>query len=129
MNAAADVVDFLSEGTRRSISLRLAAATRDPQRSGVPDLARYLTFGVSPRASIHLVEAARALGFLRGRDYVLLEDLTDLVHDVFRHRLVLSYEALADGLTADAAIGRILAHVRAPEKPLEPSRSHAATES
>ena len=86
----------------RSSSTRcsLVAATRDPERYGLKDLAKYLTYGASPRASIHLIEGARALAFLRGRDYVLPEDVTDLVPDVLRHRLVLSYEALAEGADA-----------------------------
>jgi MoxR-like ATPase len=83
------------------------------------DLARYITFGVSPRATINLIEGARALAMLRGRAYVLPEDVTDLVPDVLRHRIVLSYEALADGVTADALIRSLLLKVPAPEKPLE----------
>jgi MoxR-like ATPase len=82
-------------------------------------VAQYLQFGASPRASIHLIEAARALAFLRGRDYVLPEDVTDLVPDVLRHRLVLSYQALADAQSADQIIGKIMQHIPAPEKPLE----------
>src|SRR6266849_6473681 len=100
-------------------AVRLAAATRDPERCGIKGIEKYLTYGASPRASIHLIEGARALAFLRARDYALPQDVTDLVPDVFRHRLVLSYEALAEGLTPDALIGRIMQHVRAPEKPLE----------
>jgi len=100
-------------------AVRLAAATRDPERFGIKDVSHYLTYGASPRASIHLIEAARALAFLRGRDYALPEDVTDLVPDVFRHRLVLSYEALAEGLTPDQLIRRLLQAVRAPEKPLQ----------
>jgi MoxR-like ATPase len=100
-------------------AVRLAAATRDPERYGIKGLQKYLTYGASPRASISLIEGARALAFLRGRDYALPQDVTDLVPDVLRHRLVLSYEALAEGLTADDAIGKIMAVVRAPEKPLE----------
>ena len=69
-------------------------------------------------ATIHLVEGARALAYLRGRAYVLPEDVTDLAPDVLRHRLVLSYEALADGVTPDDLVQRILRHVPAPEKPL-----------
>jgi MoxR-like ATPase len=99
-------------------AVRLAAATRDPARYGVGDLARYLSYGASPRGSIHLIEGGRALAYLRGRAYVLPEDVTDLAPDVLRHRLVLSYEALADGMTADQLIHRILQHVPAPEKPL-----------
>jgi len=100
-------------------AVRLVAATRDPERYGVAKVARYLTFGASPRASIHLIEGARALAFLRGRDYVLPDDVTDIVPDVLRHRLVLTYEALADSLTADEIIARIMREVPAPEKPLE----------
>ena len=100
-------------------AVRLAAATRDPERYGIKGLQKYLTYGASPRASISLIEGARALAFLRGRDYVVPQDVTDLVADVFRHRLVLSYEALAEGLTADDIVGRIMQVIRAPEKPME----------
>ncbi len=99
-------------------AVRLAAATRDPERFGVGDLSRYLTYGASPRAPIHLIEGARALGLLRGRAYALPEDVTDLVADVFRHRLVLSYEALADGVSADDIVRTIMKQVPAPDKPL-----------
>jgi MoxR-like ATPase len=100
-------------------AVRLAAATRDPEKLGIKNLAKYLTYGASPRASINLIEGARALAFLRGRDYALPEDVTDLVPDVFRHRLVLSYEALAEGLAADEVVKRVMQHVRPPAKPLE----------
>jgi MoxR-like ATPase len=110
-------------------AVRLAAATRNPERFGIKNLARYLTYGASPRASINLVEGARALAFLRGRDYALPEDVTDLVPDVFRHRLVLSYEALAEGLSADDLVRRVMQHVRAPAKPLETHVRVAAAQS
>jgi MoxR-like ATPase len=100
-------------------AVRLAAVTRDPSRYGVPALAPYLSYGASPRAPIHLIEGARALAYLRGRSYVLPGDLTDLVADVFRHRLVLSYQALADGMTADEIMQKVMQHIPAPEKPLE----------
>jgi len=100
-------------------AVRLSAATRDPERYGIKGLQKYLTYGASPRASISLIEGARALAFLRGRDYAVPQDVTDLVADVFRHRLVLSYEALSEGLTADEIVGRIMQVVRAPEKPME----------
>ncbi len=100
-------------------AVRLVAATREPEGAGLADLKRYLNFGASPRASIHLIEGARALAFLRGRAYVLPEDVVDLVPDVLRHRVVLSYEALADGQTADGLIHRILAQLPPPDKPLE----------
>ena len=100
-------------------AVRLAATTRNPERYGLAELAKFLSFGASPRAPIHLIEGARALGFLRGRSDALPEDVTDLVSDVFRHRLVLTYEALAEGMTADALVLRIMQRIPAPEKPLE----------
>ena len=100
-------------------AVRLAAASRYPERYGLKDLGRFLSFGASPRAPIHLIEGARALAYMRGRDYVLPQDVTDLAPDVLRHRLVLSYEALAEGLTSDQIIAKIMAHLPAPEKPLE----------
>ena len=86
---------------------------------GLGDLAKYLSYGASPRASIALVEAARALSFMRGRGYVLPEALGDLSADCLRHRLVLSYEALAEGLTADALIAKVMAKLPLPDKPLQ----------
>jgi MoxR-like ATPase len=100
-------------------AVKLVAATRHPDRFGAADLMRYITFGASPRATIHLIEGARALSFLRGRTYVLPEDVTDLVPDVLRHRLVLSYEALSDAKSADELVMRIMKAVPAPDKPLD----------
>jgi MoxR-like ATPase len=100
-------------------AVRLASATRDPDRHHVGDVAKFVSFGASPRASINLIEGARALAFLRGRTYALPEDATDLVPDIFRHRLVLTYEALAEGITADQLIRRIMQQIRPPDKPLE----------
>src|SRR6186997_1575830 len=108
-------------------AVRLAAATRDPEQYGIKSIARYITCGASPRASIHLIEAARALAHLRGRNYVLPEDVTDLAPDVLRHRLVLSYEALSDALSPDEIIGRIMQNIPAPQKPLEHVRQSAAS--
>jgi len=100
-------------------AVKLVSATRDPARHGLADLARFITFGASPRATINLTEGARALALMRGRGYALPEDMTDLVADVLRHRLVLSYEALSEGLDADALIGQIMAKIPAPPRPLE----------
>ena len=72
-----------------------------PRRIGLAELERYITFGASPRASINLILTARALAFVRGRDYVLPEDVTDMALDVLRHRIVLSFEALSDNVTSD----------------------------
>src|SRR5512139_1159555 len=100
-------------------AVRLAAVTRFPDKHGLPELARFVTFGASPRAPIHLIEGARALAFLRGRTYALPEDVTDLVPDVFRHRLVLTYQALAEGKSADDLIRDVMKKIPAPDKPLE----------
>jgi MoxR-like ATPase len=108
-------------------AVRLAAATRDPEQFGIKDLARYITYGASPRASIHMIEAARALAHLRGRAYVLPEDVSDLAPDVLRHRLVLSYEALSDALSPDQLVQRIMQHIPAPQKPLEHVRLAAGS--
>ena len=99
-------------------AVKLVAATRDPARFGMAELARFITFGASPRATISMIEGARALAFLRGRNYALPEDVVDLVPDVLRHRLVLSYESLAQGQTPDMLVQRILQAVAVPDKPL-----------
>ena len=82
-------------------AVKLANATRDISAVGLGDLARYITFGASPRASINLILAGRALALVRGREYALPQDLREIAPDVLRHRLMLSYEALADGVTPD----------------------------
>ena len=110
-------------------AVRLVSATRDPERHGVKDLQRYLSFGASPRASINLIEGARALAWLRGRDYVLPEDVTDMAPDVLRHRLILTYEALAESIAPDELIRRIMEHIPAPDKPLETHVRVAAAKS
>ncbi|MEU4423013.1 MoxR family ATPase [Actinoplanes sp. NPDC024001] len=96
-------------------AVNLAHATREPSRAGLTDLARYVTYGASPRSSISLVLAARALAYIRGREYVVPEDLSDLALDVLRHRLVLSYEALSDEVTPDLILSKILANLSFPE--------------
>ena len=100
-------------------AVKLVSATRNPERHGIKDMAKYITFGASPRATINLTEGARALAMLRGRTYALPEDMSDLVPDVLRHRLVLSYEALSEGLSSDVLVGKIMARVAAPARPLE----------
>jgi MoxR-like ATPase len=103
-------------------SVRLANATRRPAEVGLGDLTRYVMFGASPRASINLVLAARALAFIRGRDYALPHDLVELALDVLRHRLVLSYEALSDDVTPDAVLTSVLAALPVPDAPARPGR-------
>ena len=99
-------------------AVRLVSSTRHPGRHGLEELARFITFGASPRATINLTEGARALAMLRGRSYALPEDMTDLIPDVLRHRLVLSYEALSEGFSADRIVDRIMARIPPPAKPL-----------
>ena len=106
-------------------AVKLVSATRRPDRYGLADLAKYLTYGASPRATIGLIEGARALAFMRGRSYALPEDMTGLVGDVLRHRLVLSYEALADGLTADQIVQKVMKKIAVPDKPLAPEAKGA----
>ncbi|HEX7267948.1 MAG TPA: MoxR family ATPase [Streptosporangiaceae bacterium] len=100
-------------------AVRLVTATRLPGLVGLDDTKRYLTYGASPRASIALVVGGRALAFLRGRDYVLPYDVSELAADVLRHRVVLSYEALADDVSADNIIARVLDAVPEPEVVLQ----------
>jgi MoxR-like ATPase len=100
-------------------AVKLVTCTRTPDKHGLKDLRSQITFGASPRATINLTEGARALAMLRGRNYALPEDMSDLVPEVLRHRLVLSYEALSAGLTPDALIAQIMKAVPAPPKPLK----------
>jgi MoxR-like ATPase len=97
-----------------SYALDLATATRRPDQYGLADLGRFISFGVSPRGPISLVHAARGLAVVRGRDYVLVQDLQELVKDAFRHRLVLSYEALAEQRSPDSLLDEIIAAVSVP---------------
>ncbi len=104
-------------------AVRLVMATREPARWGLPELAPLLAYGASPRGSLGLVQGARALALLRGRDYVLPEDVADLAVDVLGHRLVLTYEALADGVPATRVVDRVLEVVEGPR--LSPAGSRA----
>jgi len=106
--------------------VRLVAATRAPAHYGLKDLAGRIACGASPRATIALAEGAQALAMLRGRGYVLPEDMADIAPDVLRHRVALSYEALAEGLDADALIARLMAHLPAPARPLHHGADEAA---
>src|SRR3954468_12171554 len=96
-------------------AVRLVTATRQTSSAGLADLKRYVSYGASPRASIALVTGARSLAFLYGRDYVLPDDVREIALDVMRHRIVLSYEALADDVTSDAIITKVLDAVAEPE--------------
>jgi MoxR-like ATPase len=100
-------------------AVRLVGATRNPEKHDLADLRKFITFGASPRATIGMIEGARALAMLRGRRYALPEDVTDLVPDVMRHRIVPSYEALAADVTADEIVQRVMKKVPVPERPMQ----------
>jgi MoxR-like ATPase len=112
LQRAADRV-FVHHATAE-YAVRLVLATRDPAAHGLPDVAAALQFGVSPRATLGLVAAARALALLRGRGYVLPGDVSDVAPDVLAHRLVLTYDALADAVPPRSLVERVLAAVRPP---------------
>jgi MoxR-like ATPase len=95
-------------------AVRLVVATRSPADHGLTEVAQLIQYGASPRASLGIVRAARALALLRGRDYALPQDLQDIAPDILRHRLVLSYDALADDIPADDVVSRVLAAVPPP---------------
>jgi MoxR-like ATPase len=104
-------------------AVRMVTATRNPKAVGLDELEPYLMFGASPRASINLILTARALAFVRGRDYALPQDVLDMALDVIRHRLVLSYEALSDNVTGDDLLKQILDTIPIPVVPLH-EREH-----
>jgi MoxR-like ATPase len=99
--------------------VRLVTATRQPKDYGVQDVAKYITYGGSPRASINIVLTARALAFMRGRSYVLAQDIGDVAVDVLRHRIVLSYEALSDDVTPDTLVAKIMERIPVPAAPMQ----------
>ncbi len=101
-----------------SYAVAIAVATREPATYGLPDLHGYIAFGASPRGPISLVQASRALALVRGRDYVLAEDLQALAMDALRHRLVLTYQALAEEVNPDQILSRVLAAVAVPQTDL-----------
>jgi MoxR-like ATPase len=96
-------------------AVALADATRHPAAYDLGDLAPMIEFGASPRGPIGLVQAARVLALMRGRGHVIADDVRDLAADVLRHRIVLSYDALSEGVGADEIIERVLVAVAAPE--------------
>jgi MoxR-like ATPase len=92
----------------------LSSATRKPAETGLEEFARAIAFGASPRASIHLIQAARALAYIRGRDYVLGHDVSDVAPEVLRHRIVLTYDGIADEVSTEAIVSRLLQKYPAP---------------
>jgi MoxR-like ATPase len=100
-------------------AVKLVTCTRTPEKYGLKEMRSQITYGASPRATIGLTEGARALALMRGRNYALPEDMTDLVPEVLRHRIVLSYDALSAGLTPDNLVAQIMQAIPAPPKPLK----------
>ncbi len=98
-----------------SWAVTVADATRRPAEHDLPELAEYVSYGASPRGPISLVNAARALALMRGRDYVVGTDVCELAKDALRHRLVLSYRALAEEVAPDLILDRVLAVVPVPQ--------------
>jgi MoxR-like ATPase len=94
--------------------LNLVTTTRQPAERGLRNLKPLIAYGASPRAGIYLIEAARAHAFLRGRGYVIPDDVKELAADVLRHRLIITYEAEAENITSDDIIQQILARVEVP---------------
>jgi MoxR-like ATPase len=124
LQSAAD--DVFAHRAVVDYAVRIVHATRSPAEYGLSDLAGMIDYGASPRASLGLVAGARALALLRGRDYVLPQDIVDVGPDVLRHRLVLTYEALADGVAMDDLLRKVLATVPAPR--LAPSQDATAVD-
>jgi MoxR-like ATPase len=109
------VFDIYVDPALVSYSVALATATRAPGTAGLPDLAPYIAFGASPRGPISLVQSARALALIRGRDYVLADDLIALAKDALRHRLVLTYQALAEEVSPETILDQVIATVPVPQ--------------
>jgi MoxR-like ATPase len=119
------VFDVYVDPALISYAVTLADATRNPSAHGVADLDEQILFGASPRGPISLVQSARALALIHGRDYVVVEDLRALAKDALRHRLVLSYQALAEETSADTILDRVLEQVPLPQVDLS-ARTSAA---
>jgi MoxR-like ATPase len=118
------VLDVYVDPALVSYAVDIATATRDPAGHGLPDLAPYISYGASPRGPISLVQGARALALVRGREYAIVEDLHALARDALRHRLVLSYQALAEEVTPDSILDQVLEAVPTPQ--LDLARMSAA---
>jgi MoxR-like ATPase len=105
--------------------VRVVTATRHPEQLGLNDVKSWISFGASPRASLGIIAASRALALVRGRDYVIPQDVVEVIPDVLRHRLVLTYDALADEISAEIVINRILQTVALPQVNAVPQQGHS----
>jgi MoxR-like ATPase len=113
------VFDIYVDPALVSYAVDIATATREPAAHGLPELAKYISYGASPRGPISLVQGARALALIRGREYAVVDDLQALVRDALRHRLVLSYQALAEEVSPDSILDQVLAAVPTPQLDLQ----------
>jgi MoxR-like ATPase len=118
------VMDIYVDPALVSYAVALATATREPSTYGLDEIAPYIAYGASPRGPISVVQAARALALIRGREYTLAEDIQALARDALRHRLVLTYQALAEEVGPDAILEQVLATVPVPQ--IDLARSSAA---
>jgi MoxR-like ATPase len=105
--------------------VRVVTASRTPEKFGMPDAKAWIAYGASPRASLGIIAASRALALVRGRDYVIPQDVVEVIPDVLRHRLVLTYDALADEISAETVINRILQTVGLPQVNAIPQQGHS----
>ena len=105
--------------------VRIVTATRHPEQFGMPDAKAWIAYGASPRASLGIIAASRALALVRGRDYVIPQDVVEVIPDVLRHRLVLTYDALADEVSPETVINRILQTVALPQVNAVPAQGHS----
>ena len=105
--------------------VRIVTATREPEKFGMPDAKAWIAYGASPRASLGIIAASRALALIRGRDYVVPQDVVEVIPDVLRHRLVLTYDALADEVSAETVINRIMQTVALPQVNAIPQQGHS----
>src|SRR5580700_2670565 len=105
--------------------VRVVTATRHPEQLGMNDVKSWISFGASPRASLGIIAGARSLALVRGRDYVIPQDIVEVIPDVLRHRLVLTYDALADEISAEIVINRILQTVGMPQVNAVPQQGHS----
>ena len=105
--------------------VRVVMATRYPEQLGMNDVKTWISFGASPRASLGIIAASRSLALVRGRDYVIPQDVVDVIPDVLRHRLVLTYDALADEISPEIVINRILQTVALPQVNAVPQQGHS----
>ena len=105
--------------------VRVVTATRHPEQLGMNDVKSWISFGASPRASLGIIAASRSLALVRGRDYVIPQDIVEVIPDVLRHRLVLTYDALADEISSEIVINRILQTVGMPQVNAVPQQGHS----